>query len=196
MICQHSHCVGSFEKKDKSLIIYGQGNTLFDLNDIEDWKTGLIIQVTIFDGKLSVDAIPIEKCLSKVQISEKNAEEIFNGFMIRSKEIESDEIIRNKWRSFCYSQRSTLLLRGIMGIDSKLLLGINKLLAGGLLWLLFGRKHRLLLSNYIRCESIREAILDVLDENECKEGIEVEKDINDSAPGKELSGYRRCNSKE
>lgn len=179
IICQHSHCVGAFEKRGSSVIVYGQGNTLFDYNDITEWKTGIIIQVSIVNGQLSVDAIPIEKCSERVRISEKNAEKILLEFKNRSKEIESDEIVRTRWSEFCQSQKNTLLVRGILGINNKTLLGINKLMGGILLKLFFNKNHKRLLANYLRCESIREAILDVLEDKCDREGLVYEESTDD-----------------
>lgn len=179
IICQHSHCIGAFEKRGKSIIFYGQGNTLFDYNDLTEWKTGIIIQISLANGHLSVDAIPIEKCSETVRISEEKAEKILLEFRNRSKEIESDEIVSARWSEFCQSQKNTLLLRGVLGINSKVLLGMNKLLGGMLLKLFFDKNHKLLLANYLRCESIREAILDVLVDKYEREGLVNEESADD-----------------
>jgi len=60
VICQHSHCIGSYEKYGNGIIVYGQGNFLFDRHDDEFYQTGLLVKVKL--GKATeVEFIPISK---------------------------------------------------------------------------------------------------------------------------------------
>lgn len=48
VVCQHSHCIGAMEEwkvesGQKGVIVYGQGNFLFDYSESEFWKTSLLI---------------------------------------------------------------------------------------------------------------------------------------------------------
>jgi poly-gamma-glutamate capsule biosynthesis protein CapA/YwtB (metallophosphatase superfamily) len=45
VVCQHSHCIGAFEKYSGGTIIYGQGNFLFDNSESEFWQTSLLLNV-------------------------------------------------------------------------------------------------------------------------------------------------------
>ena len=58
VICQHSHCIGAFENYHNSIIVYGQGNFLFDRTESEFWQTSLIVKAT-FKENMSVDFVPI-----------------------------------------------------------------------------------------------------------------------------------------
>jgi poly-gamma-glutamate synthesis protein (capsule biosynthesis protein) len=58
VVCQHSHCIGAFEKYNNGTIVYGQGNFLFDRNDNEFWKTGLLLKVSI-DKNMSVEFVSL-----------------------------------------------------------------------------------------------------------------------------------------
>lgn len=63
VICQHSHCIGCEEKWNSGVIVYGQGNFLFDNSNSEFWKTGLLV-VLDFDKTMkqtSVSYVPIIK---------------------------------------------------------------------------------------------------------------------------------------
>src|SRR5699024_431430 len=57
VICQHSHCVGSFEEYDKGTIVYGQGNFIFNEHNNEFWNTGLLVKV---DDIFNIEYIPIK----------------------------------------------------------------------------------------------------------------------------------------
>ena len=58
IVCQHSHCIGAFEKYSDSMIVYGQGNFLFDRRDNEFWNTGLLIKA-VFGKEMSVEFVPV-----------------------------------------------------------------------------------------------------------------------------------------
>ena len=48
VVCQHSHCAGTFEVYRNAAIVYGQGNLLFDLNiDEEGWWDGFLVKLTL-----------------------------------------------------------------------------------------------------------------------------------------------------
>ncbi len=164
VVCQHSHCIGTYEIHNDSLIVYGQGNLLFDYNELEEWKTSILVEVNIHKNTVKCYAIPIEKCGEKVRASEELGQDIILQMENRSAKISDWEFLKRQYHEFCLNQKNILLLRGVMGVNSKILWAINKVSRGKLLNLFFGKRHRLLLINYIRCESIREAILDILNE--------------------------------
>lgn len=58
VVCQHSHCIGCFEEYEKSTIIYGQGNFIFDHSESEFWQTSLLVKIVIDDGP-HISYIPI-----------------------------------------------------------------------------------------------------------------------------------------
>lgn len=161
VVCQHSHCVGAFEVFQNSTIIYGQGNFLFDRLNIEEWKTSILIELDFHDSTINI--IPILKESNKIRMAEYEiANEIIDGFEKRSAQINNSDFMEKKWEEFVESQKNVLLLRGIMGINSPIIMGLNKMTNGLLGKLLFTTKHKILLLNYIKCESIRERIIYLL----------------------------------
>lgn len=166
VVCQHSHCIGAYEPYKKGMIVYGQGNFLFDYNDIEEWKTSILIEVVLEKKTTQVFVIPIEKYGNCVRISKQKQKQILSDFQTRSEEIRDYGFIAKTWQEFLHSQTSVLLLRGIMGINNRFLLGIDKyMFSGRMVKILFTPKRTRLLLNYLRCESIREGILTLLEEN-------------------------------
>lgn len=161
VICQHSHCIGTYEKYKNSIIVYGQGNFLFDRLSIEEWMTSILIEIDFKEQCINI--IPIIKDRYMVRLASKHyADKIFKDFYERSMRCQDEEFLNYEWRKFVDSQKNILLLRGIMGIRSPLLLGINKLLGGLILTKLFSKRRKKLLYNYLRCESIRERIVFLL----------------------------------
>ena len=98
VICQHSHCIGCEEKYNRSTIVYGQGNFLFDHSDSEFWKTGLLIRINEDDH---IDYIPIIKRTNGVRLADDSiGERIMNDFRERSKEILLPGVIQKKYKDF------------------------------------------------------------------------------------------------
>ena len=166
VICQHSHCIGCYENYKQGCIIYGQGNFLFDYNDREEWQTSLLVEVLLDKNEKRIEVYPLRKDDNKVALitDNKHRNEIMEGFIKRSANIKEEEFIKNEYLKFSQNQASILLLRGVMGINSKVILGLNKVLKNKILRSLFKVQRNRLLLNYLRCESILESILILLKE--------------------------------
>jgi poly-gamma-glutamate synthesis protein (capsule biosynthesis protein) len=172
VICQHSHCIGCKEDYKDGVIIYGQGNFLFDRLNRSEWDNGLFLSVNLKkSSRISIDYIPVERengCIHEV-VGEKK-EEILGSFEKRSKEIEKTGFIEEKWESFCKEQFSIYCLRGLYGVKNKFLLAIDRRTKDRISrYLLRKRDHRLLLLNFLRCESIYESMLTILSDSFWKE---------------------------
>ncbi len=64
VLCQHSHCIGCYEKFQNGHILYGQGNFHFVSKKFENgedggymWNTGLMVKLVI-DKSLDIEFIP------------------------------------------------------------------------------------------------------------------------------------------
>lgn len=98
VICQHTHCIGCEEKYKNSVIVYGQGNFLFDKVNNEYWATGLLIRL---ENDFSLSYIPVKKDGNKVRKAEKSeAEHILSDFNKRSESIKKSEFIQKKYDEF------------------------------------------------------------------------------------------------
>lgn len=166
IICQHSHCIGCEEKYGDGVIVYGQGNFLFDYSEVECWKTGLLVSI---DNQLSVSYIPLVKDAEKVRLANnKEAEEIMAGFNKRSEEINKSGFIEEKYHSFSEAM-SESIYSSFSFYDSFFFRAINKLTGNHLRRMRnkirFSQKKRLEMINRIDCEAWRELSLAVL-ENE------------------------------
>ena len=60
VLCQHSHCIGCYEKFEGSHILYGQGNFHFVKSDKEYfWNEGLIAEIDIKKKSIEISFLPI-----------------------------------------------------------------------------------------------------------------------------------------
>ena len=85
--CQHSHCIGTTEKYNIKILVYGQGNTLFGYRkNNKSWNEGLLLQIILSRRSIEICRINFHTCLCKpnryrIDGGEKAAErikEIFN----------------------------------------------------------------------------------------------------------------------
>ena len=161
VVCQHSHCIGCEEKWNGGTIVYGQGNFLFDNSDRALWQTGLLVTV---DANGAVDYIPVAKTGSTVTLApEPQAKEILDAFRQRSLAIRQDGFVERTYADFAREQIFTYL-QAINGKHSVLYRALNRLsgyrLGAFLMQRRYGNGQRVLLQNYLECETLRELILE------------------------------------
>lgn len=158
VVCQHSHCIGCFEKYEDSTIIYGQGNFLFDYSESEFWKTSLLMKVNINDGLL-VEYIPIVKKGNSVRLaSGQVADDIQAAFQHRSNEILQEGFIEEQYRKFAQDNMQNYL-RSFSGFGKWLSRIDRRLLNGILMKKKYNEKQLLTIQNSIECEAHRELII-------------------------------------
>ncbi|MBR3739245.1 MAG: CapA family protein [Clostridia bacterium] len=164
VVCQHSHCIGCEEKYLNGTIIYGQGNFLFDYKDNEYWNTSLLVQI---EANGLINYIPLAKKSCGVTLAKnKDAEEIMNAFRMRSKEIQKDGFIEEKFSAYAKENMDSYIMYFSGKRTRFLFRAMNKL--SGYRFQRVAAKHyiqknRFALRNYIECEDHRETVLKGLD---------------------------------
>lgn len=167
IVCQHSHCIGSYEEYAGATIVYGQGNFIFDLSEDELWQTSLLIKVDVGE-KLNVGYIPIIKSRNTIALaSNKISKEILSKFNERSKEILQEGILEKKYRKLAEDNIKSYL-RNISGVNKWISRIDRHLLNGKLIKWRYNKKQCLRLLNYIECEAHRELIIEGLKNKEKK----------------------------
>jgi len=160
VICQHSHCIGSFEKFKDAMIVYGQGNFLFDRHDNEFWSTGLLIRA-VFGEKMEVEFIPFNKKGNGVILSDPQAgETIITEFNSRSEHITSTDFVMNQYEKYCL-ENGQYYLATLAGLG-KTLRRADKVLNRPLTRLIYSRRKLDIIRNHFECETHRELILKYL----------------------------------
>jgi poly-gamma-glutamate synthesis protein (capsule biosynthesis protein) len=157
VICQHSHCIGAFEKYFKSVIVYGQGNFLFDLLDNEFWNTSLMVKAT-FGYEMSVDFVPIYKKGNGVVLPTSNIKEaILEAFYDRSRKISLSGFVETEYDKYCI-HNGLYYLSTFAGFG-KILRKIDRLLNGKITNQIYSLNKLTQLQNYVECEAHRELFL-------------------------------------
>ena len=157
VVCQHSHCIGCEEKWNGGVIVYGQGNFLFDNSDSEYWQTSLLIELSL-EPNLKVNYIPLCKNKNGVRLADlAEIGLIMAKFYDRSKNILFDGFVQKNYSKFAESMSVEYYYR-ISGKTSKILpiRIINKITKYKLLKWLYGGKEKTIVENCLECEAHRE----------------------------------------
>lgn len=166
VICQHTHCIGCEEKYQGGTIVYGQGNFLFDDSESEYWKTSLLVGVNIESSQVEISYIPLMKDHEKVRLSTgKDRDDILEQFSNRSNCIKKEAFVQKQWELFAENNINMYLSAGVPCSKSFFFRAINLLTGKRIYRKLLGNTHKLLIQNYLKCETHRELFLTGL-ENE------------------------------
>ncbi len=172
VVSQHSHCVGSMETYNNSVIVYGQGNFIFNelgKESNEFWNNGLLLKVEV-TNEMKVDFVPFFVKNSKIQIARGvNEKKILLPFFERSKRIDDDVFIRSSFDDFSREQLHMYL--SFLGGYGKWMRRIDKKIFNGYFIKRRYSKQRLLpIKNFMECNAHREVLLNAVNQeiNEIK----------------------------
>ena len=162
VLCQHSHCIGCEERWGGGVIVYGQGNFLFDNSSREEWQTSLLVGI---DEDLSIRYYPLMKSGSGVRLAPpEKAQEIMTAFERRGEEILEQGFIQKNYAAFARDTIDMYLTK-FGGRRSLLYRAFNKLTGYRLNRLVIRRYDKtqtVCLQNYFDCEAHRELITEGL----------------------------------
>lgn len=163
IVCQHSHCIGSYEEYKGGTIIYGQGNFIFDRVDNEYWNTSLLIKIEINEKKIDIEYLPIVKNKNKIRKANlKEEKEILDSFEKRSLDIKNESFIEEEYRKFSekYIWNYLYMFAGI----PRIIRGIDKYILKNMLikfWY-YKKSKKLAILNFVECETHRELLIEGL----------------------------------
>lgn len=110
VLCQHSHCIGCYEKFQDGHILYGQGNFHFvwDAIDNPQWENGLIVEIRI-DDELKIDFIPVSRQERGITLSKGDEySRIMNLLKEQSENLNNGKWL-DGWKAFCEEKREWYL---------------------------------------------------------------------------------------
>jgi poly-gamma-glutamate synthesis protein (capsule biosynthesis protein) len=161
VVAQHTHCVGSKEEYMGSILIYGQGNFIFDGGNDEYWNSGLLIKCDINKNGSTIDYIPFIKEKNRITIDNND---VLEGFYKRSEEIKSDVFVKEKYISFVNDNANKYLM-AVHG-DNVIFKALKKIGIKDLGIKMYSRPFGLnMLRNYVECEAHREVLLTYISHN-------------------------------
>lgn len=157
VICQHSHCIGSFEEHNGGTIVYGQGNFIFDYNSNEFWNTSVIVEVNIQE-EIEINYLPIVKNGNSVRLaSQVEATNILSEFEQRSKQIKDSNFIEEEYNKLA-AEKSLNYITAFQGYNIIYRI-INKISKYKFSEKLYTKITLLKIINFIECESHRELVI-------------------------------------
>lgn len=163
ILCQHSHCIGSYEEYEGATIVYGQGNSLFGYRKGNDgWNNGLLIQAQTSDADLKINFFPCTTTADSLLTlpDDSYSESIISEFKNKSAMLEQPDFIKEQWQFFC-NKAENLNIPLLLGWN-RYLIFLNRKLGGWLLQLVYGQRKRNITHNLIRCDAHQEVIRTIL----------------------------------
>lgn len=163
VLCQHSHCIGTIEEINGSIILYGQGNSVFGYREGDDtWNEGFIVTVD-FQGEPAVNLQLIKATPDGIEF----ASEEENRARIRQLKMDSEKLndsswIANQWLLYCKKQEALdmPLLYGWSRVFNKL----NRILGNRLINRRYSRRKLMTTMNLLRCEAHHEVVQTILED--------------------------------
>lgn len=156
VLCQHSHCVGSYERYGGGVLVYGQGNFLFDMEDEPCFDTGLLVRLTFEAGGVRESFIPIRRQAHGAALAAgEDGEAILRGFFQRSEEILEPGFLGDRYHAYAMEQRERMLKVFLSG--NLFLRGLN-LLYGRRPSRVYSRAAQLAIKNSLQCEALNELL--------------------------------------
>lgn len=157
--CQHSHCIGTIENYKDATIVYGQGNSVFGYRKGNDtWNQGLLLQVKINDSHV-VTHRSFEFTQTGLRWLQGNSLKTLNTELEKRAHISYSNLLQ-KWDVFC--QKHALIHLPLLLGWPRLLIAINRRTDNLVVKLLFSQKKYNNTHNLLRCDALKEAIMNVL----------------------------------
>ncbi|WP_224483069.1 CapA family protein [Robertkochia aurantiaca] len=169
VVAQHSHMAGSYENYEKGLIVYGQGNFLFERNKRNHpaWYEGFLIQLSLNKSGFAYEFIPFRQSdgfAGVKMMKEGESASFLRSLDERSKEVVDTEFVRDQWLKYCKTQRRNYTDR-LMG-HNRWLRALNRRI--GFSDRLYGIDKVNMIRNVVHCETHREVLRALWEE----EGLE------------------------
>jgi poly-gamma-glutamate synthesis protein (capsule biosynthesis protein) len=160
VICQHSHCAGSYEYYQNRPIIYGQGNFIFERLQRKNktWYEGFLVSLNFKeDNRIETRFIPYyqSKGFLGARRMDPEDEKIFLALLDkRSEDILSPDFVEKKWIELCINEKYLYASR-ILGYNKYFRFLNRKIHFSD--WL-YSKKTKMMIQNVVECETHREGL--------------------------------------
>ena len=163
VLCQHSHCIGTYEVYRDATILYGQGNAVFGrMEQRTDWNLGLAVTVDLSKAQPEVSFRVTEAqndgiCYASDHTNAKRLSQLED----QSACLNDPEELKKKWEAFCEKQTAEYfpMLFGWGRVGGKL----NRMLKGKPVKYLVSRRKKMIAMNLVRCDAHREVVQTILE---------------------------------
>lgn len=162
VICQHSHCIGTYENYEGGYILYGQGNGVYGYRSgSHAWNEGLLITLSVSD-KLLIEYTLLKATpdgIVKATDEEQNAR--ISQLNSESDRLTDKEFLRSEWKRFC--QKSGALNRPLFYGKGRVAIKLNRITKNRLFRFTTSRKKEMVTMNFARCDALREVMITLLE---------------------------------
>lgn len=159
VICQHSHCAGTYEYYMDKPIVYGQGNFIFENlgRHSEMWCEGFLVSLNFIDNKIKAEFIPFEQSkgfLGVRLLKGKKKLDFLAELAKRSDLISSLDFVKEQWVKLCEKDKYLYASR-VLGHNRVLRILNRKLHFSD--WL-YKKETKMMVRNVVECEVHREGL--------------------------------------
>lgn len=167
VVGHHTHCYSGYEIYNETPIFYSLGNFIFDYKkkyQKGNWTQGYAVNFTFHNKNISFELIPYHQGREKNQYLDLfNKDEMklfFDKIDSLNKIINDDTLFEKSWSEYIDEQKKTY--RGMLFLQNKYLrAAMNKGLIPEMY--LHSKSHKVLMLNLLRCETHREILIKVLE---------------------------------
>lgn len=161
--CQHSHCIGAFEKIGNCYILYGQGNFHFfrKNNNEKKWNNAILVELNFSKNKLEKPFWHFVNLNKGCLCLNEDVYDVVENFEKRSQEIRDKKFVNERFEGFCMSKMQPVELQLLRG-SSNLNYYFNKLTNCRFVSATLPQKKSIGMSNVIRCSVHNEVIKCIL----------------------------------
>lgn len=159
VICQHSHCAGTFEYYRDKPIVYGQGNFIFENlgRNTKMWNEGFIVSLVFNEEKVTTEFIPFTQSAEHlgVKLIEGEEKKTFLKYLEeRSNKITSPQYVKEQWLHLCEKDKYLYASR-VLGHNRVLRVLNRKFHFSD--WL-YSKTTKIMVRNVVECETHREGL--------------------------------------
>ena len=159
VICQHSHCAGTYEYYNDKPIVYGQGNFIFENlgRNTKMWNEGFLVSLVFNEDKVTTKFIPFTQSkdhLGVLLMQGKEKKEFLRNLEERSKKITSTEYVKEQWLELCKKEKYLYASR-VLGHNRVLRVLNRKIHFSD--WL-YSKTTKMMVRNVVECEVHREGL--------------------------------------
>lgn len=159
VIAQHSHIVGAYEEYKGKLILYGQGNFLFEkqARNYDTWMEGLLVKFSISKEGMEHEFIPVKQSDSFVGVKKMNNQEsieLLSRIKGYAEKVVDPSFVAKEWAKLCEKER--LLYQSRLAGHNRYIRFLNKK-TGFASWF-FPNWKKNMIRNVVECETHREGL--------------------------------------
>lgn len=159
VICQHSHCAGTYEYYNDKPIVYGQGNFIFENlgRNTKMWNEGFLVSLAFNEDKVTTKFIPFTQSkdqLGVLLMQGKEKKEFLRNLEERSKKITSTDYVKEQWLELCKKDKYLYVSR-VLGHNRVLRILNRKIHFSD--WL-YSKTTKMMVRNVVECEVHREGL--------------------------------------